>query len=143
MGNNARALITKHIEVIRKYTEEHPELLKAHHFTYDLRLCPEPEDVEVVVMGINPGEQRANWKLTNGQPSEETSAFNFFDGHGLSPSATKWKNNCVFFCSSKKVAMVEYFYWSSQNMLEFEKRWGRFELSTHLAFCAEMNRRAL
>src|SRR5271154_5188978 len=131
--------IARSLKRIREYTREHAELHQAHHFVYDIRLTP-TLSVKFMVMGPNPGEQAKNWELTNGRPSEESSEFNFFDGTGLSVPARKWRGNAKFFCGTDSVLLAEYFFWSSQTMAQFKERFGQFEKSPHLEFCAELNK---
>ena len=70
---------------IREYTKDHPELLNAHHFTYDLKIKDDQySNRNYMVIGLNPGEL-GSWETCD-EPTEkmnnETSKlqlwFNYF-----------------------------------------------------------------
>lgn len=69
-----RTRLDSNIQAIRRYTTEHAELRRAHHFLYDLPLNRDIGPPELVVMGINPGETQVDRDSCPG-PTEETSIF--------------------------------------------------------------------
>lgn len=125
---------------IKTYTHQHPELMRAHHFTFDLKLG---EPVEFCVMGINPGEPKESWP--NGTPSdwfplEESSASNFQTAK-RSKASTAWLNKVRWYAGTNGVLLSEYFFWSSANAhSHFRERFGTaFDQSPHLKFCRDLN----
>lgn len=122
------------IEEIRKYTQQHPELLKSHHFLYDLKLSPENTEC-FIVMGINPGESRENWNLST-TPTEETSLYDFLHA---TRASIRWTKVMRKFMDTENIVQSELFFWSSVNMKQLEERYGPLKDSKHLAFCRRMN----
>ena len=65
-------IIKSNLQKIRAYRDLHPELLKSHHFTYDLVLKGDSSE-NYMVMGYNPGEKDS--EDTCEGPTEETSEY--------------------------------------------------------------------
>jgi hypothetical protein len=129
------------IERIRAYTRSNPELLRSHHFVYDLPLARSPNGYRFLVMGVNPGERLTDWERWP-QPSEETSLFDFHAAATVRGAGSKrWRTSVEYFCGTPHVLMSEFFLWSSPNTHEaFVERFGvPIERSPHLSFCLEAN----
>tara|TARA_B100000029_G_C17571288_1_gene956672 strand:+ start:1538 stop:2206 length:669 start_codon:yes stop_codon:yes gene_type:complete len=138
-----RDSIKTNISSIRKYTKDHQELLRAHHFTYDL-ISKGDDSKHYIVMGINPGEQGS--EDTCKGPTEETSEYDFFEVHGENKnrSATEWSNNARYYLGDKgNIVMTNFFFWSSKGLKGFRERFGygfnSKKSNKHLDFCKRMN----
>jgi hypothetical protein len=130
---------------IRERTRAHPELMRAHHFLYGLRLNPRAGTVECIVMGINPGETSQDWELApkpdDGMPLEETSESDFHKDLGLTVSARKWRRLCKDIPGTDRVALAECLFWSSPRVADIRQRYGPLSASNpHVQFCTELNR---
>lgn len=125
------------IEEIRRYTAKHSELSAAHHFLFDIRLSP--ENIDYIVMGINPGETDADFSAHQG-PTEETSLYDFHTDEQRSDSSSQWLAKIKFYLETDRVLLAEYFFWSSQNAgRKFVDRFGPLKTSPHIVFCRDMN----
>jgi|AP95_1055475.scaffolds.fasta_scaffold75312_2 hypothetical protein len=126
---------------IREYTKDHPELLKAHHFTYDL--VDEGHSTEnYMVMGKNPGE-KGSWEICDG-PTEETSEYDFFieNGANKNRSAVKWQKAARNYLGDVgDIIFTNFFFWSSEDSDQaFKNRFGyTFKQNDHFDFCNKMN----
>jgi hypothetical protein len=125
------------IERIAAYTAEHPELIAAHHFLYDLRQ-PCEGTPRFVVMGVNPGETPHDWEIAP-DPTEETSRFDFHVERGCGRSAIRWSKAASYFLDGADYVLAELFFWSSRDSRVFAARFGRLSKSRHLPLCVEMN----
>jgi hypothetical protein len=136
-----RRRLDLNIEAIRRYTAAHPELLKAHHFLYDLPLSKEAGAPEIVVMGINPGETAAD-RLAYAGPTEETWNFDFHEeaATGRSRGSKRWRELTAKFTGGRSVVFTELFFWSSSDHRELLERFDSLWGSPHLKFCIDMNR---
>jgi hypothetical protein len=125
---------------IRAYTAANAELLRAHHFLFDLPIDKGSDTAKFIVMGLNPGEQATDWELLN-RPTEESREFDFHDTHGRGRSAVTWSKWVEYFCQSTDVVLGEFFFWSSSKARkEFQDRFGTsLKRSPHLEFCRKMN----
>jgi hypothetical protein len=139
-----RARLDSNIDAIRKYRDENPVLLQAHHFLYDLPLRKDAGRPEVVVMGINPGETQFDRDACP-YPTEETWQHDFHatSKSGRSQGSVRWRRNMDFFACGYPVIQTELFFWSSNNQSEFNERFGPLWKSQHLRFCVDMNRSLL
>lgn len=128
------------IEEIEQYTGRHQELLKAHHFLFDL-VHPVGATPKFVVMGINPGESKGN-DLHPG-PTQETSKFDF---HGVGRASLPWTRKTLKFLDGEPFVMTEIFFWSSVDEADFRVG-GRYEgplkQSPHLEFCVRKNKKLI
>ncbi|MDC9825375.1 hypothetical protein PRN20_16715 [Devosia sp. ZB163] len=134
-------MLHRQIERIRSYTQANNDLLRAHHFLYDLPLDRSSQTFEFLVMGINPGEQKGDWEAWP-KPTEETSLFDFRERLGRRPPASeRWRSLVEYFCGTTNVVMSEFFLWSSVNSdaAFTEKFTVPIQRSPHLPFCAEVN----
>ncbi len=143
----------ENLSKIRKYTLKHPELMKCHHFLYDLPLN-KTYTPDVVVLGINPGETEEDFKLTKNIETdyifEESQQFDFHDLYGKGREKSSWKRKCEEFTGTKNILCSEIFFWSSPHPSEksppnrpqfcFSDRFGyKFEDAPHFDFCTELN----
>lgn len=136
-----RMTLISEIQRIRSYTRENEELLRAHHFLFDLPVNKSSLSARFVVIGINPGEQRGDWEAYP-QPTEETREKDFRDETGFRPrGASRWIANIEFFCGTRDVVMSEFFLWSSKDVSgSFVERFEcSLSKSKHLHFCADRN----
>ena len=139
-------ILEKNIRELRKYTNEHQELKEAHHFTYDLSLNKETNNIEYLVMGMNPGEQpRYSWDIFDG-PTEETNLYDFFVDVGYSRTETDWSRRCINFLGTNEINIGNFFFWSSRNTDNFFKeRFGfgfnktGLRYNPHFHICQRMN----
>ena len=77
------------IAEIRSYQEEHPELLKSHHFVFDCPLDRSNLDrPDFIWFGVNPGTDEEDWRRFphNG---EETRDRDFQDKLGRSTASKR------------------------------------------------------
>ena len=138
-----RTRLDANIEAIRRHTAKHPELLKAHHFLYDLPLDKNAGAPELVVMGINPGETEADRRAYEG-PTEETWALDFHEqASERSMGSKRWRRLTEEFVGSRSVVFTELFFWSSNNHAELLERYKSLWGSPHLTFCIAMNQELL
>ncbi len=139
---------------IRSYTEEHEELMKCHHFLYDLPL----NDTflpDVIVLGINPGETEEPIKLPENikldSILEESRQSDFHELYGKGRAKSIWKRKCEEFTGTESLICSEVFFWSSPHPNEkspknrfpfcFSERFGyKFNDSPHFNFCTTLNK---
>lgn len=134
--------LSAEIEAIGDYTRRHSELMRAHHFLFDLR-APAGSRPNLVVMGVNPGEADEDWRLCPG-PTEETSRFDFHVVHGGGRDHIRWVREAKTFLAGEAYVQTELFFWSSKKTDDaFTERFGPLKTSPHLPFCMRMNRRLL
>lgn len=130
------------IQSIHTYQNKHTDLKACHHFTFDLRVNAVGAKPTVAVIGMNPGEVKADWRdFPTSIPLEETSARDFRVGQKRSTSSKKWLNNIDFYIDGKPATTTEFFHWSTPTTGKiFTKRFGhKFGDSPHLDFCAKLN----
>ena len=144
----------ENLSSIRKYTLKHSELMKCHHFLYDLPLN-KTYIPDVVVLGINPGETEVDFKLTKNIETdyifEESQQFDFHELYGKGREKSSWKRRCEEFTGTKNIICSEIFFWSSPHPFEksapkrpqfcFSDRFGyEFKDAPHFEFCTELNK---
>lgn len=118
--------IDKEIEI---YSEKHPELKNARYHIFNKPLLKaDINDIEFVVIGMNPGESKRVLKRLEKPVQEETS----------------WMRKIRDFCGTDNVIQTEAFFWSSKNIKkDFKDRYGySFDSEpcrNHLQFCKERN----
>ena len=129
---------------ISEYTKDHPELLNAHHFTYDLKIKDDQNsNRNYMVIGLNPGEL-GSWETCDG-PTEETSLYDFFveNGFNKNRSATNWSENAQYFLGDQgNIITTNFFFWSAPNTnkIVFTERFGyEYHKNPHFDYCKEMN----
>ncbi|MDG2228543.1 MAG: hypothetical protein P8L74_00300 [Gammaproteobacteria bacterium] len=133
--------IKDNLQKIRDYRDQYPELLKAHHFTYDL--VDEGDGTQnYMVMGKNPGES-GSWKICDG-PTEETSEYDFFieNGENKNRSAVKWNKAARNYLGDLgNIVFTNFFFWSSKDSHQaFKNRFEyTFKQNKHFDFCIKMN----
>ncbi|WP_458760663.1 hypothetical protein ACSVBT_07695 [Afipia sp. TerB] len=130
------------IESIIQYTSGYQELQQAHHFLFDKRLDKNGGQVNFLIMGINPGETKHDWEVypkSGNLPLEETSRFNF-QANKKSESADRWYRRCVDIMGTDQCAMTEAFFWTSYDLAQMKERYGSFAASSHVKFCARINK---
>ncbi len=133
------------INKIKDYQNKNSELLKSHHFVFD---CPFGKNKKIkpdyIWMGVNPGKDDQDWKITGEKNDEETRDRNFQDIYGRSTNSktrmTKIKNFLGDKCF-EKTTHTELFFWGSKNTDQFfEERYKtKFLNSPHLEFCSQIN----
>jgi transposase-like protein len=136
------------ISRIREYTFEHDDLRKAHHFNFDIRTCPH-NDVQFVVMGLNPADSEAD-NFEKSEPDykckETSSTFDFREEY----IRTKYgsRENLLWNQKIKEIlpegagfTQTERFFWSSHGGIkQFRKHFGTtLHRSKHLSFCRDIN----
>ena len=132
-------MLTKELEEIATHTSRHQALQQAHHWLFDLK-SPAGSVPEVALVGINPGEWRGDWEIC-AHPTEETSRFDFHEVYGRGRAQIPWTQRCNHYLGGRPFVQTELFFWSSSNLRQLEKRYGRLRNSPHLAFCRDMNQR--
>ena len=129
------------IQRIRDYTVAHEELLRAHHFTFDLPLTPHTHPT-CLVMGINPGEVAEDFSFHPG-PTEETRDFDFHALVRPSRGARRWRSTVRRMCG-EQTTITEAFFWSSPTVASMRERFGStLGHSHHLDFCTATNKALL
>jgi len=133
--------ISKILEEIREYTQNHTELKKSHHFLFNCPLSSGPSCADVIVIGLNPGETRSDWECGTSLPTEESSEFDFHDEYGRGRSSVRWSQLCREYLPNNNIFLTEFFFWSSGNLgNEFKDRFGySFKNSPHFEFCKRCN----
>ena len=133
------------IEEVSEYSKEHTMLAKAHHFTF-AKLHPKSlsEEIEFVVMGMNPGETKQDWKEHPGNLHEETCRHDFRGVKKLGTNSENWHDNVSYFCGTSDVFLTEAFFWSSANTGKaFEEKFGATVkcpcIRPHFNFCRDQN----
>ena len=139
-------VITKNLLQIREYTKENEELSKSHHFLYNCPINKNSNLAEVIIVGINPGETSTDWIYEGDLPTEESSEFDFHEKIGRGSSSKRWIRLCEKYSKTKNIVLTEFFFWSSPQVGEDEKkekfseRFGyRFEDCPHFEFCRDRN----
>jgi len=133
-------------ETILAYMEQNIELKYSPYIIYDLPLPDsDKNNVEFVVMAINPGESARNWKYLNDVESfknkPDGSYFVTSKGRRQSP----WSKQIKKFCGTDNVVQTEAFFWSTKSIKDedFKDRFGYSfkskECQKHLVFCKQLN----
>ena len=114
--------ISKILEEIREYTQNHTELKKSHHFLFNCPLSSGPSCADVIVIGLNPGETRSDWECRTSLPTEESSEFDFHDEYGRGRSSVRWSKLCREYLPNSNIFLSEFFFWSSgtNSFISFE-----------------------
>lgn len=129
------------VEEVRAYRDRHEVLRQAHHFLFALPIEPASQRFDVLVMGVNPGEQPSNWALHCG-PTEETLEYDWLAAlNQRTGPAKRWRTHLQTFCGDRRALMSEFFFWSSKNAgADFVARFGTsLRRSPHLEFCCTKN----
>lgn len=142
-------MIDSILEDIRKRSAEfNDEERRPHHFSFDLRSHPD-RPVEVVVLGLNPGESVALAPPGTRHPgvAEESSRFNFQDAvpGGADGSSKRWKTRLARLVGDRSLSFSNLFFWSSRDSHKaFVARFG-VPIHRHpwLGFCARSNLRLI
>lgn len=137
MRNPAASLLND----VRSYRDRHDELRQAHHFLFALPIEPATDRFDILVMGVNPGEQPSNWDRHVG-PTEETWDYDWLEAIGGRTGPSKrWRKHLQTFCGDRRAIMSEFFFWSSKDAgAGFRNSFGTsVTQSPHLAFCQVMN----
>jgi hypothetical protein len=135
--------IKTNIQCIRDYTLSNADLReRAHHFLYDKRYS-NADQIQFVVMGINPGEPTRDPNIRGDIPLEETSQSDFLKDGIETRAAKRYRRICTFICGTTNVALTEALFWSSFNVQELENRYGRFRDSPHVRWCVPLNQSLL
>ena len=131
---------------IRRYTEEHMELQRSHHFLFNLPLGKKSPKADVIVIGLNPGETDEQWDTSKWDssitlPTEETNEFDFHEISNRSRSSIRWSQLCNQYLPNSRIVLSEFFFWSSGNLKKgFEERFGySFKNCPHFEFCKTCN----
>ena len=146
-------MLIDNLNKIRSYTRMHRELMKSHHFLYNCPLGKVSDKAEAIVIGMNPGETKDDWKYNKNLPCEESHEFDFHDeldkqGDNRSQSSINWERTCNEYLGTDEIFLSEFFFWSSSQVGEdkkkgetFKDRFGNtFKNSQHhLHFCKEQN----
>lgn len=130
------------LQNIRDYQNEHTDLLECHHFTFDLRVNSVGAKPKIAVIGMNPGEVKADWRdFPTDTPLEESSAKDFRLEQKRPANSTRWLNNIGYYFDEMPTTTTEFFLWSTPNTgTAFVTRFGhQFGDSPHLDFCAKSN----
>ena len=72
--------------------------------------------------------------------TEETSEYDFHDVDGNGRASVRWTRLCEALLGTTEVLLMEVFFWSSRDQVEFKERFGPLEASPHPEFCTRMNR---
>lgn len=138
--------LLEEINEIEEYSKAHDELMRAHHFLYDLPLdktANHDTDRPYVIMGINPGEGPKE-KPDHTTINQETSKEDFHDNNPGGRGAVRWTKLCRdFLGNDTPLVQTELFFWSSRNLAHFDERYGPLMFSPHLPFCTRLNKRLL
>jgi hypothetical protein len=126
---------------IRAYTQQHEELKQAHHFLFDLPVTNQTGPVDVVLMGMNPGESTSDFDLCPAG-AEESREHDFHQSVGPGRSHIRWHQSLEGTFTDVHVVQTEAFFWScAETGEEFKGRFGTaIDASPHIPFCSEMNR---
>ena len=128
---------------IREHTMHNPELLNAHHFTFDLKIKDKAQSSEnYIIIGLNPGESGC-YKICDG-PTEESSLKDFFveSGLGKTRSSRMWSKHAEYFLGTNgNIIATNFFFWSSRNSKsDFTKKFSyKYHENPHFDFCKDMN----
>ena len=138
--------LSRTLSNIRRYTKEHTELQKSHHFLFNLPLEKKSTKADVIVIGLNPGEtdeqwDPAQWHSDITLPTEETNEFDFHEVSKRSRSSIRWSRLCNQYLPNSQIVLSEFFFWSSSNLKkEFNERFGYpFKKCPHFDFCKDCN----
>ena len=133
--------LSKTLKDIREYTQNHNELKKSHHFVFNKPVDKYSKIADVIVMGLNPGEEVADWGYETNLPTEESSEFDFHDEFGIGRSTARWSKACKGYLPNKNIFLSQFFFWSSKDTKSiFKNRFGySFKKSPHFNFCKNCN----
>ena len=110
--------LSRTLSNIRRYTKEHTELQKSHHFLFNLPLEKKSTKADVIVIGLNPGETDEQWNPAQWHsditlPTEETNEFDFHEVSKRSRSSIRWSRLCNQYLPNSQIVLSEFFFWSS------------------------------
>lgn len=137
--------LSRNIDEIISYSKNNPPLDAAHHILYNL---PHPDadldQIEFVVMGMNPGESKQDLIAAPGTLHEETHRADFHEKFRDGRRAVSWTSKMKEMCGTSNLIQTEAFFWSSNNTSDaFEKRFGEKpksrKMRPYFEFCADMN----
>jgi hypothetical protein len=134
------SVVERNLRKIRAHTESDPLLQKSHHFLYDRRYDPNSK-VDYILMGINPGETKADfavWPKSRGIPTEETTESEFTLVMQPSRSAKVWRTKSQKMLGTN-VLLTELFFWSTPNVAVLRQRFSKSDFSAHIKLCATWN----
>lgn len=132
------------LEQIRCLSARFPVEQRPHHFSFDIRSHPH-RPVEVVVLGLNPGEslELTPLETQHGRVLEESSRFDFHEMKDAGPneSSKRWKTRLNHLIGDRSISFSNLFFWSSRDShRSFKARFGTSLLRHHwLQFCTECN----
>ena len=136
------------IAEIRSYQEEHPELLKSHHFVFDCPLDRSNLDrPDFIWFGVNPGRDEEDWRRFPCN-TEETRDRDFQAEIGRSKASKKRMRKLQQFLGAdvfQRTTHCELFFWCSTDTgSAFKERYGYpFGSNPHWDFCCDINRRLI
>ena len=132
------------LEQIRCLSAKFPAEQRPHHFSFDIRSHPH-RPVEVVVLGLNPGEsvELAPVGPQHERVLEESSRSNFHEAKDAGPNASskRWKTRINQLIGDRSISFSNVFFWSSRNSHQsFEARF-KSPLVNHswIPFCTQCN----
>lgn len=131
---------------VRRYEQEHRELLESHHFVFD---CPldrtNVAKPDIIWFGVNPGQDEEDWRRRPAR-SEETRDHDFQAECGRSKASAERMEKLRQFLGAgvfRRTTHCELFFWCSKDTgPAFRERYGfSFEANPHWNFCCDINRR--
>lgn len=129
--------------VARQNVPEFGELRRAHHFLFALPIPGfdhDKDEVDFIIMGINPGESEQSWSIVGGTGHEESFREDFHVKYGKSTKGREnWRRKIQQGVPKGNTILTELFFWSSSSQ-DFKTRYGALELSPHLDFCVTINK---
>ena len=131
------------IKKVRERQEQYPELMKSHHFVYDLPFKA-GETTKYLLIGASPGRDDLDWEKTGNLHDEETRDRDFQAIFGRSLGSQKRLDKIQSFFGGltyRHMSQSQTFFWCSPNTGKgFEARYGyKFKGNPHELFCAQMN----
>ena len=150
-GENIPEKISRNLQEIRAYREEHSDLQEFHHFLYAAPWKHERDyaliKYDVLVISMHPGESdedRADWDMEN--PAQENMEKDFHDKEFQGERAKlPWVKKCRKYLGFEMpVLETAFFFWSSPDTDEkfvekFRYRYGSQPHSQHWEWCRDRN----
>ena len=146
-GENIPETISRNLQEIRAYREQHRELQESHHFLYAVPWKHERDyariKYDVLVISMHPGESCDDKKLCPA-PAEESMESDFHEAFGKGREKICWVRDCREYLGFEMpVLETAFFFWSSRGTKKF-KKWFGYGYGTHAhlqrwKWCKKMN----
>lgn len=129
------------ISAVHKYDFCERKIPDYHHWRYALPLVDSVEQFDILLLGMAPKEQEADWTLHEGHTFESVGYDWRVRVGAYTQEMAEWRSLVTDVCQTEAVIQSNWFFWSTPDLDEgFEKRFGEpFVSSLHHHFCCAAN----